>query len=166
MRPNRIGLKHHRDAALLGRDIAALGGGVHRPALDPDRARGGLFEPSYGPQGRRLAAARWAQQGQVLALSHSKADAVDRHDAAITHDQIGDLDARVAHRNSPENRRVARNRMASATNTAEVWIIASAVDNSVEELSQALAIDGAMTCALGPTRKIETPSSRTLAMNS
>ena len=45
-------------------------------------------------------------------------------------------------------------------------MIANAVDNSVDELSQALAIDGAMTCALGPTRKIETPSSRTLAMNS
>jgi hypothetical protein len=44
-------------------------------------------------------------------------------------------------------------------------MIANAVDNSVDELSQALAIDGAMTCALGPTRKIDTPSSRTLAMN-
>ena len=36
---------------------------------------------------------------------------------------------------------------------------------SSDELSQALMIDGAMTFALLPTRKIDTPSSRTLAMN-
>ena len=50
-------------------------------------------------------------------------------------------------------------------NTAALWISARAADNSVEELIQALTIAGAMTLALGPTRKIETPSSRTLAIN-
>src|SRR5204862_7919119 len=88
-----------------------------------------------------------------------------RDDAAITDGKVRDFDPRLTHRNSPENRRVARNNMASATNTADVCMIAKAVDSSVDELSQALAIDGAMTCALGPTRKIDTPSSRTLAMN-
>jgi hypothetical protein len=102
----------------------------------------------------------------VLATPDGEAYPVDRRDPAIAYDEIGDLDARLAHRNSPDNRRVARNMMASATNTADVWMIASAVESSVEELSQALAIDGAMTCAFGPTRKIDTPSSRTLAMNS
>ena len=34
-----------------------------------------------------------------------------------------------------------------------------------DELSQELMIDGAMTLALGPTRKIDTPNSRTLAIN-
>ena len=34
----------------------------------------------------------------------------------------------------------------------------------LDELSHELMIDGATTLACGPTRKIETPSSRTLAM--
>jgi len=51
-------------------------------------------------------------------------------------------------------------------NTAALWISAKAADNSVEELIQALTIEGAMTCAFGPTKRIEAPSSRTLAINS
>ncbi len=53
----------------------------------------------------------------------------------------------------------------SAMKTAAVWMRASAADSSLDELSHELMIDGAITLALGPTRKIETPSSRTLAMN-
>ena len=53
----------------------------------------------------------------------------------------------------------------SAMNTAADWISANAADKVEDELSQASMIDGAMTLALLPTRKIDTPSSRTLAMN-
>src|SRR3954465_6278272 len=53
----------------------------------------------------------------------------------------------------------------SAMNTAADWIRASAADRVEDELSHASMIDGAMTLALLPTRKIDTPSSRTLAMN-
>ena len=49
-------------------------------------------------------------------------------------------------------------------NTAPVWINAKAADNSLDELSHELIIDGAMTLALGLTRKMETPNSRTLAI--
>ena len=87
MRPYRIGLEHHRDAALLGRNVAALGRGIHRSAVDPDRPGGRLFEPGNRAQGRGLAAARGAQQGHVLAAPDGEADPVDRRHAAIAHDR-------------------------------------------------------------------------------
>src|SRR5215472_2379451 len=52
----------------------------------------------------------------------------------------------------------------SAMKTAADWISAKAAESVEDELSHASIIDGAMTLALLPTRKIETPSSLTLAM--
>ena len=49
--------------------------------------------------------------------------------------------------------------------TAADWISAKAEESVDDELSHASMIEGAMTLALLPTRKIETPSSLTLAMN-
>jgi hypothetical protein len=63
---------------------------------------------------------RRPEQGQVLAAPDGEADPLNRRNAAIANDEVGDLDPRLGHRNSPENRRVARNMMASATNTADV----------------------------------------------
>src|SRR5439155_17724547 len=102
------------------RNVAPLGCGIHRATVDPDRPGRGFFEPGNRTQGRRLAAAGRTQQGDMLAAPHREADPVDREDAAIANDEIGDLDARFAHRNSPENRRAAPNRTASATNTTVV----------------------------------------------
>src|SRR5215471_7593201 len=53
----------------------------------------------------------------------------------------------------------------SAINTAADWISASAEESVDDELSPASIIEGAMTLALLPTRKIDTPSSLTLAIN-
>ena len=87
-------------------------------------------------------------------------------DVAVAHDQVGDLDPRSAALTSapPERRASRRSMMTSATNTVAVWISAIAADELGDELSQASTIDGAITLALRPIRKIETPSSRTQAM--
>ena len=60
--------------------------------------------------------------------------------------------------------RATRNRMTSATITVKVWISAIAAVSSVPLVAKALTIDGAITLALGPIRKADTPSSRTQAM--
>src|SRR3954470_6286405 len=106
----------------------------------------------------------------MLAAADRKADPVDGDGVAVADDQIRDLDMpgvgrRDAHAASRCSPRVARKRMASATATVRVWMSARAAVSSLLELFQALAIEGAITLALGPMRKIEAPSSLTLAMN-
>ena len=84
--------------------------------------------------------------------------------AGEAHDQIGDLDAGLVHWVAPVTRRARLNRTATATNTVAVWISAIAADSSELELSQELTIAGVITLEFGPIRKIDTPSSRTEAI--
>src|SRR5262249_6351073 len=76
MRPQRIGLEHHADAAVFRRQRKA------RRADDlvrqPDRAGIGWFEPPHQPQQRGLAAAGGPEQRKELAISDREADALDR----------------------------------------------------------------------------------------
>src|SRR4029450_38130 len=105
-----------------------------------------------------------AEQGQVLAATDGEAHPVHRHGIAVAHDQVADLDARLAHASSLVMPRAARNRITSATITVKVWISAIAAVSSVPLVAKALTIDGAITLALGPIRNTEAPSSRTQAM--
>src|SRR5216683_3948046 len=164
VRPHGVGLEHHAHTALLGRDGTALGRVVHRLAVDGDAAAARLLQPGDGAQGRGLAAARRAQQGEMLAASDREADAVHRRLVAVTHDQVLHLDTRLAHVSSLVTPRVSRNKIASATITVRVWISAIAAVSSVPDVAKALTIEGAITLALGPIRNTEAPSSRTQAM--
>ena len=49
VRPDRVGLEHHRHAALLGRHVAPLAGGIHRLAVQADDAAARL-SPARRPR--------------------------------------------------------------------------------------------------------------------
>src|SRR6266404_7957342 len=53
-------------------------------SVEPDLARSGFYQSQQQPAGRRLAAARFADQRQCFAASELEADAVDRLDDACT----------------------------------------------------------------------------------
>ena len=73
MREQRVGLEHHRDAALR-RAAAPV---TSRPSMTMRPALGGL-EPGDQPQRRRLAAARRAEQRRRACRLGREAGAVDR----------------------------------------------------------------------------------------
>ena len=132
VRPDGVGLEHHRHAALLGRDVAALAGVVHRLAVDADAAAARLLQAGDGAQRRGLAAARGAEQGHVLAAADREADAVDGHGVAVADDEILRPRCACALTSAPSSCRAsARNRMTSATITVKVWISAIAAVSSV-----------------------------------
>jgi hypothetical protein len=68
VRPHRVGLEHHPHAALLGGHEDPVARGRHGLAVDGDRALVGMLEPGDAAEGRRLAAAARAQQGEDPAL--------------------------------------------------------------------------------------------------
>ena len=68
MRIERIGLEHHRDFALGGRER------VDEPVADENVAGGRRVEPGDHPQKRRFAAARGADQHDELAVLDRKVD--------------------------------------------------------------------------------------------
>ena len=88
VRVERVGLEHHREAALGRRDL------VHRLAVDEDLAAGDLLEPGDHPQQRRLAAARRADEDDELAVLDVKVDAVDDLDRAEALDDAAKVEAR------------------------------------------------------------------------
>src|SRR5215472_4051747 len=102
MRPHRIGLEYHRDAASFRWYVAPLGRGENSFAINTDAAAHRFLQTGDRAQSRGLAASRRAQQGHMLALPDGKADAVDGRDRAVTHDQVGDLDGLPAHGSSRE----------------------------------------------------------------
>ena len=89
---------------------------------------------------------------------------------AVAHDQVAHLDRAPGSRSlaSRAGRRGAppRTGSTSATTTASVWISAIAAVSSELVENHDSTIDGVITLAFGPIRRIEAPSSRTLAMNS
>ena len=70
VRVERVVLEHHRDVALLRRDV------VDHAAADRDLAVGDLLQPGDHAQQRRLAAARRADQHAELAVVDLDVDAV------------------------------------------------------------------------------------------
>jgi hypothetical protein len=70
VRIERVVLEHHRDVALLGRQV------VDDAVLDPDLAAGDALEPRHHPQKRRLSAARRADQHDELAIGDVDRDAM------------------------------------------------------------------------------------------
>jgi hypothetical protein len=76
MREQGIILEHQADAALLGRNAAALA--LHQPAADKDAAFIGTFEPGGDAQSGGLAGARGTDQADDLAALYVQRDMIDR----------------------------------------------------------------------------------------
>jgi hypothetical protein len=72
VRIERVGLEHHGDIAVLGRDA------VHHPVVDPQLARGDRLEPGDHAQGGRLAAAGRPEQDHELAVLDQQRHVLDR----------------------------------------------------------------------------------------
>src|SRR5207247_9580821 len=90
------------------------------------------------------------------------------HGAVADH-QVAHLDGRPAHAHSPTGwvaRRATANRMTSAMATASVWRTAMAAVSSELVENHASTMAGVMTFAFGPIKRMDAPSSRTLAMKS
>src|SRR5262245_26429028 len=92
VRPHRIGLKHHRYAALLGRYVATGAGIEHELAGDADTAGVRLLQAGDGAQGCGLAATRGSKQGDMLAATDLEADAVDGRDLTGPDAEIAQID--------------------------------------------------------------------------
>jgi hypothetical protein len=81
VRPQRIALEDHRHVAAFRRHRAGRRG--EHLAADHDFACRGLDEARDQPQGRRLAAARRAEQADELAMLDAQRHAVDRDGVAV-----------------------------------------------------------------------------------
>ena len=68
MRVKRIILEHHRDVPVFRRHV------VDQLVADVDLTRGGFLEPGDHAQGRALAAARWSDQHDELAIDYVEID--------------------------------------------------------------------------------------------
>ena len=89
MRKQRVILKNRADVSLVG---AAA---VHQRAVQPDLARGRLFEPGDHPQRRGLAAARGSKQRKKSAFRDPEGDSVDRQMPWILLRQVLEFQIRV-----------------------------------------------------------------------
>src|SRR5262249_34403910 len=79
-------------AAALHPHSNAAGGGcplIAAPPADQDFARCRLLQAGNDAQERRLAATRWTEQHQKLAVAHCQADAIDRNNIAELLADIG-----------------------------------------------------------------------------
>ena len=72
VRVQRVVLEHHRDVAVLGRDVGDVA------VTDEDLAAVDLLEPREHPQGRGLAASRGPDENHELAVADLEVDAGDR----------------------------------------------------------------------------------------
>src|SRR5207253_10080285 len=68
----RVALKHHRHVARTGGEMRDV------VVADEDLARGWLFEPGDAAQHGRLAARRWPEQHEELAVAHLERQVRDR----------------------------------------------------------------------------------------
>src|ERR1051326_5892242 len=84
VRPDGVALKDHADVALVWRDDAAAGAGIHDVLADLDLAALGRLQPRDAAQRAGLAAARWAKQRVELPAANAEADAAHGvHDALV-----------------------------------------------------------------------------------
>ena len=82
MRPDGVGLEHHAKPAPFGRHEEVPGGVAHHFAADADAPAAVLLQARDHPQGRRLAAARGAQQREEFPGLHAQVDGVHRRRCA------------------------------------------------------------------------------------
>ena len=85
VRIERVGLEHHRDAALAGRDV------VHHLPVDFQRAAGDLFQPRDHPQQGGFAAARRTDENDEFARADIKVDIAQHLHVAIGLGNVGQL---------------------------------------------------------------------------
>ena len=96
VRPERVGLEHHRDVALLRGEVRDIAAG------EPDGAGRGLLEAGDGAQERGLAAAGRAEDRDELARRDGEVDAMQHRRRAVADVEVLDLDGRgVGHPGSP-----------------------------------------------------------------
>src|SRR5262249_13181780 len=88
-RIERVGLEHHGDVAVLGRD------GIDQAIVDPDLPRRHRLQPGDHRQQGALAAARGADQGDELAVARLDVDALQHLDRAEALVQV--LDGQCRH---------------------------------------------------------------------
>jgi len=79
VRVERIALEHHRDVAILARQVRDVA------ATDVDAAGGGCVQAGDHVQQRRLAAARRADQDHELAGRDFEVDVVEDHGVLAVH---------------------------------------------------------------------------------
>src|SRR5260370_32886975 len=77
MREERVGLKHHADLALVGRDVGDV------LASYDNTAAVSILETGHQTQRRGLAAARRPEQGHQLAGGHREVQTIERGDARV-----------------------------------------------------------------------------------
>ena len=88
VRIERVVLEHHRHVAVFRRHV------VDHVAVDRDLAAGDLFQPGDHAQGRRLAAARRADQHDELLVGDIEIDRADRLDLVVFLDHLAERDLR------------------------------------------------------------------------
>jgi hypothetical protein len=93
VRVQRVALEHHRDVAILRRDV------VDHAVVDAQRAAADLLQPGDHPQQRGLAAARRPDQHQQLAVGDLEAGAV-HGDVAVRVDLAESIERDRRHRQS------------------------------------------------------------------
>jgi hypothetical protein len=96
MRPDGIALEDHADGAVIRRSVDTRARIEDAVPTDGDAPLIGALEPRDASQGRGLAAARGAEQGEELALAHDETDIIHRADLAEPLDEIVDAH-RLAH---------------------------------------------------------------------
>jgi hypothetical protein len=99
MRPDRVGLEDHGQAAALRRNIGSGTAIENRLAIDDDATGARRFQSRNCPQRRRLAAAGRPKQRDMLLLTYGKADVVDGRDVAEAHAELVDgQEIEICHR--------------------------------------------------------------------
>ena len=113
VRPDGVGLEHHAEIALVGRDEDALGRGVDEAPADLDLARGRPLQPRDRAQRRGLAAAGRAEQREQLALRDLERDVLRGLDrAAALIGVFGEQRSYAQHVPTPRSSRSPRFRSA------------------------------------------------------
>jgi hypothetical protein len=92
VRPDRIGLEHHADVALVRRAVHALAGVEEHVVADRDAARGGRLEPGDAAHRAGLAAAGLPEQHHRLALADVEVEIAYGDIVAVLERQRFDLD--------------------------------------------------------------------------
>ncbi len=104
MRPQRIGLEHIADIALLGGHVDGFRGRIDDVVTEADFAAGWLVQPADEVEQRGLAATARSQQRGERAGRHCEADAVEHGDGAVGLAEIAQVDC-SGHGASPLRKR-------------------------------------------------------------
>ena len=89
VRPQRIGLEHHADVALVGRQVDPAVGVEHRGRPECDLAGAGCLEAGEAAQGGGLAAPAGTEEDEELALLDLEIQVVDRCGRRLAVEALG-----------------------------------------------------------------------------